>query len=278
VVGGVVFGLLVGLFFGVVGGVLGGFNFHSTSTQDISSVETVRWSWSQVGHFLSSFVPMFVYLLLAGVVMGLALGLVSWLGGEVVVVEGLGGGPIRRVVVGVAGAVGLALFLMLFLVLLSGPQSGLVFVEIQTRTIPNEGVLRSARNALCIGLVSGLYFGLVFGLIFDRVFAVVSGLEFGLVSALYFGLGVGLRVGGEACLKHLVLRLWLTRNGSTPWNYVCFLDYAADRLLLRKVGGGYAFIHRMLLDYFAARYLEPSRSDARSDKPSSTEAELQQTA
>jgi hypothetical protein len=44
--------------------------------------------------------------------------------------------------------------------------------------------------------------------------------------------------------------------------------------LLRKVGGGYAFIHRMLLDHFAARYVEPSnegqpRSDgdaiARSD-------------
>jgi hypothetical protein len=31
-----------------------------------------------------------------------------------------------------------------------------------------------------------------------------------------------------------------------------------DRLLLRKVGGGYAFIHRMLLDHFAARYDERS--------------------
>jgi len=60
-----------------------------------------------------------------------------------------------------------------------------------------------------------------------------------------------------ACLKHGVLRLWLIHNGSTPWNYVRFLDYAADRILLRKVGGGYMFIHRMLLEYFAARYVEP---------------------
>ena len=47
-------------------------------------------------------------------------------------------------------------------------------------------------------------------------------------------------------------------NGSIPGNYVRFLDYAAERILLRKVGGGYTFIHRMLLDYFAARYDESS--------------------
>ncbi len=30
-----------------------------------------------------------------------------------------------------------------------------------------------------------------------------------------------------------------------------FLDDATDRLLLRRVGGGYLFIHRLLLEYFA---------------------------
>jgi len=28
------------------------------------------------------------------------------------------------------------------------------------------------------------------------------------------------------------------------------LDYAADRIFLQKVGGGYIFIHRMLMEYF----------------------------
>jgi hypothetical protein len=32
---------------------------------------------------------------------------------------------------------------------------------------------------------------------------------------------------------------------------VRFLDHAAERILLRKVGGGYIFVHRMLLEYFA---------------------------
>ncbi len=37
-----------------------------------------------------------------------------------------------------------------------------------------------------------------------------------------------------------------------PWRYARFLDYAAERLFLRKVGGGYIFVHRLLLEYFAS--------------------------
>ena len=53
-------------------------------------------------------------------------------------------------------------------------------------------------------------------------------------------------------LSHLALRFVLWRSGAMPWNYAAFLDYAARRVFLRKVGGGYIFIHRMLLEYFAA--------------------------
>lgn len=45
---------------------------------------------------------------------------------------------------------------------------------------------------------------------------------------------------------------WLWCTGSLPWNLIAFLDEAADRLLLRKVGGGYIFVHRLLLEYFAS--------------------------
>jgi len=30
------------------------------------------------------------------------------------------------------------------------------------------------------------------------------------------------------------------------------IDYAAECILLRKVGGGYIFVHRLLLEYFAS--------------------------
>ena len=79
----------------------------------------------------------------------------------------------------------------------------------------------------------------------------VDGLSYWLLAGLSAGLLVGLLKGGLASLRHYVLRFLLWRTGSVPWHYVPFLDYAAERILLRKVGGGYIFIHRLLLDYFA---------------------------
>jgi hypothetical protein len=67
-----------------------------------------------------------------------------------------------------------------------------------------------------------------------------------LISALQMGL-----VSGMACIKHLILRIILYFNRSIPWNYAAFLNYASDRILLRKVGGGYIFVHRALQEHFA---------------------------
>ena len=38
---------------------------------------------------------------------------------------------------------------------------------------------------------------------------------------------------------------------SLSWNYDRVLDYAAERIFARKVGGGYIFIHRLPLEHFA---------------------------
>ena len=58
----------------------------------------------------------------------------------------------------------------------------------------------------------------------------VVGLGFG----LYGGLFGGLNAGGRACLEHFALRLLLIRSGSIPWNYVKFLNYAAERICFAK--------------------------------------------
>jgi GTPase SAR1 family protein len=179
------------------------------------------------------------------------------------------------------GAVGLlgGLAFGLVLGLLSGLNEGLSSNEVDVRSVPNQGVHRSARNALvvgmCFGIVSGLGIGLVTGLgvalLGGLGVGLYWGLKAGLIAGLTLGLGTGMWNGGEAYLKYLVLRLWLSRNGSTPLNYVEFLDYAAKRILLRKVGGGCAFLHRMLLEYFAARYVDPASTSATSAKPSPIE-------
>jgi hypothetical protein len=117
---------------------------------------------------------------------------------------------------------------------------------------PNKGIWRSAKNGLIAGLGVGLGVGLSFGLFTGLFFGLVAGLTFGLGTGLLFGLVAGLVLsGGVAYIQHFVLRWLLWRADCLPWNYVRFLDYAAERLLLRKVGSGYIFVHRLLMEYFA---------------------------
>jgi hypothetical protein len=52
-------------------------------------------------------------------------------------------------------------------------------------------------------------------------------------------------------IKHYALRVILWLNGYTPFKFIKFLDNCDKLILLKKVGGGYIFIHRMLLEYFA---------------------------
>jgi hypothetical protein len=59
-------------------------------------------------------------------------------------------------------------------------------------------------------------------------------------------------------IESVTLRLFLWHAGCIPWSYRHFLDYAAERILLRKVGDGYIFIHRLLQDYFASLEPEPT--------------------
>jgi len=156
---------------------------------------------------------------------------------------------------------------LLFFGLIVAVFAGLSKGELVTSAFPNEGMRRSAHNALYVWLLSGLFIGLLMWL--SSVWAVgvppeglwllpiilLVMLPIWMSSWLVFGFSVWLDYGGRACIQHYVLRIMLWRNGSAPLNYVRFLDCAAGRIFLRKVGGGYIFVHRLLLEYFAS--LEP---------------------
>ena len=87
--------------------------------------------------------------------------------------------------------------------------------------------------------------------------ALWGGLVDGLVLGLAVALSAGSWFGGLDVILHYFLRLLLYMKGRTPLNLVRFLDYAAKDLnFLQKVGGGYIFIHRMLLEHFAAMHNE----------------------
>jgi Domain of unknown function (DUF4062)/NACHT domain len=231
---------------GLVAACIGGLTGYS---REITPIETVRWSWSKF--FPELFLPS--RRRLRG---GLGVGLGVGLGTALVfgLVFGLGGALEARL----GAALGTALVFGLGTVLGTGLLVGLVYNlstsfsaglsggEITTKTVPNEGIYRSARMAVSTGLGFGLGVGLEAGLLL--------GLDGGLGIGLLVGLPTGLRYGGRACLQHLVLRLSLRYEGCMPRRYIDFLNYVAERLFLRRVGGGYIFIHRLLQDHFATMY------------------------
>jgi hypothetical protein len=166
----------------------------------------------------------------------------------------LGAGLVGGLVVGLAAE--------LIYKLSTGLAVGLSGCEIAAKTVPNEGIHRSAWMAVSSGLGAGLAVTLVFGLGAGLFVGVDTGLGGGLVFGLGGGLGpgllvglaTGLRYGGRACFQHSVLRLSLRYYDCMPRHYTDFLNYTVERLFLRRVGGGYIFIHRLLQEYFAMVY------------------------
>lgn len=136
----------------------------------------------------------------------------------------------------------------------SGIASAISSRAIQTKISANEGIRQSARNSL-------VFFGLtlLFALIFSLVGYWWNGPQgppswVGLICYVLLGLGSfsGAWFGGADAVAHYALRLILYISGCAPLKYALFLDYAADKLgFLQKVGGGYIFMHRYLLEYFA---------------------------
>lgn len=149
---------------------------------------------------------------------------------------------------------------------ISGTIIGMIIGGITTRkmsskTSPNQGVHQSFKNALGGALIGGVIQRLLFVELFLMLIAFLTKTQFmGRLDYIpAFGLAFGfLFLGGGAVIFHYSLRIILARTRCAPWNYVRFLDYCAYRIFLRKVGGGYIFIHRLLQEYFAKLETVPS--------------------
>ncbi|NEZ68039.1 hypothetical protein D0962_35815 [Leptolyngbyaceae cyanobacterium CCMR0082] len=125
--------------------------------------------------------------------------------------------------------------------------SGLTITPIEEKETPNQGIRRTIQNVLCVGLIGGLIGGLFSWLFFGPTSGLVIGLSFGLFLEQFFG---------DVAIKHLILRILLTHNGSTPWNYARFLDHAVKHRFIQRTGGRYRFVHDLLRKHFAAMPLE----------------------
>lgn len=220
----ILYGLLYGFLIGCA------FSAMGRIPQMIHPAETTNWSWQTFRHNAGKY----------GAI-GIAIGLIH---GIIYPFE------VRAILVVATG---------LSALLVAGISNNVL--ERHQRIRPNQGIWRSARNGWQAGLIAGTYTWLLVAGLFGYFYGPLTGLLYGIVPGLSVGFCLALQQGGTAFFLHLILRSMLWWEGTLPWNVSRFLDEAADRVLLRKVGGGYIFVHRYLLEYFASLGEYASKED-----------------
>ena len=235
-------GLTVGLYSGLLVGLIAGVLASKIPPGgQIVAIEQLRWSWPAARRAARRHLARgAAFGLVSGAALCLALTMRSpW---PASLANGTGFG----VTVTLATAVVLTI------------NSGLTPSEVEVTQAPNQGIWRSAQHMAAIGLATGLLIGLIGMLANLMSFSLVlpdeplsRPLLLGLLAGPTLGLAAGMFYGGLACVQHALLRLHLSRLGAMPLNYARFLDEATRQMLLRRVGGGYMFIHRLLLEHFA---------------------------
>lgn len=222
---GLTFGWNVGIGLGVAVGIVLGIDAGLSGIprwRNFPLVEQTRWSWRRM---------------LVGLLVGLLAGVV--------------GGLLVSLAHGFYGGLGFALAGALGGGLIGGVTSTIK----DERSVPNEGIRRSARHAIRFAITAGIAACLIGGLTSVQGIGLITGIGIGIAGAMTGGLAIGLAVnthtGVAAVISHYAVRASLTRLGRAPWRYVTFLDAITERLLLRQSGSAYLFVHRLLRDHIA---------------------------
>jgi hypothetical protein len=213
------------------------YNHGRTYNTEIRAVEALSWSWRSAAK---------------GLVYGLLLGVAS----EIIetVVTDYNGVLTSMLTFGAAGLI----------------LGGLRGSRVQVKNRPNEGILLSIRNGLVAGLLTAAVMFLVTlgAMLLQNQGAnnddllwrpLLTGLMLGLFALFLFGLG--------NAVKHYLVRLVLWYKRRIPWRLTALLNDSARLILMRKVGGGYIYVHRMLQDYLmtASGEREPGSEERQLD-------------
>jgi hypothetical protein len=251
-----IYSCITGLFYLIAYGFSGGSRLFPSLGERIQPAEIVIWSWKRLAQDMmsnsrKSLIIALGTLLSVSVVIG---GITSlfFLDLSYGLRYGLVFGCISGFIAGIAG--------ILSSQIKSGWNSDILSKD--QRTTPNEGIKRSGRNALISasvfaplgGIGGGLACSLGFGIVGGLSTWSVMGMAFALMLAIIFFVILAIGHGGIAWIEHYALRVYLWRAKHIPLNYVHFLNTASEYGLVRKVGGGYIFAHRLLLEYFAHLY------------------------
>ena len=116
--------------------------------------------------------------------------------------------------------------------------------EVATRVLPTEAIDRSLKLSFTLAVFGFAATTATFGVIYGFAYGACAGLTTATVMWLWYG--------GFALIQHGVLRA-LLRIKRESFCDLKFLDAAANRGLLHRVGGGYMFLHPTLLEHMARR-------------------------
>ena len=226
--------LLVGLAAAAVPALTGRFLLRARLPFNrIETVESLAWSW-----------PYATLGLGVGVVGGLVLGaLVGWLDRWSATAWAT---PWAALLAAAGGALGAF-------------EAGLRPGDLRLRMSPGQGVGQSLRSGVVVMtrvmVLAGVLLSVALGAasLLNGGDVILAAAPWLLWLLLYLGLGFALAYGQLAYYQHARLRRILYDRGHIADDYPAFLNQTAERNLLRKVGGGYTFVHALLLQYFSGR-------------------------
>jgi len=204
-------------------------------------------------------------LALAGTALGfgVGVGLLTHTAGPIIMVErlrwswrrGLGVGLLSGLTLWVAVSPEAGLRTGVAFALLAGLVGSQV---VEVRSTPNDGLRRSLWNSATAILVgTGLW--LVFGFVAPYLGSVYTQKDVQKV-AVIAALLWALRGGLAPALQHGLLRIMLATTNVLPLRLTSLVDDAVERIILRRVGGGYIYLHRLLLERLAQRAASKPRA------------------
>lgn len=282
IIWGPVGGLLAGIVTGVTLGLA--FGLDSWRRGTIETVETVTWQWERIKSAQETFMLYVTFIGIIAVLLGMLVGV------SIGLFQGIVTGSITAIgllipLISLMGLSGESLprtsypneriwrSLRTFITVVAGCTLGLgttmacvsgglgwLLTDPEAVQASSNAQFTGASGGLLIDLVRALQprftfivqnagTGALAGLLLGVSIGAIMGSFIGAICGLLLG---GLFYGGLPCLQHSIIRLLLYRYNFIPWNYARFLDYTVDRILLHKVGGGYIFVHRLLMEYFAS--------------------------
>jgi hypothetical protein len=258
-------GLIFGPIVGLISGLFAGLDSRSTGKlvglmkDSIIMVDRLKWSWGKARSNLPR-------VLLGCLIFGMSVG------------------PF----LGPGAGLGVGLFFGLFGGLMNGLTSEQVeeitYPEQHLKQTRTNALLFTLIMMLSFGLIIGPLFGVVIGplaLLLGLSMEAPDGLLLGLIGlliGLFFGLGVGLSGGSRyelskgqlgrllskmgmknldrtigflPIMQHYSLRRVLAKNHLLPRQLIPFLDHCVRLIFLRRAGGSYIFVHRLLMEHFA---------------------------